>query len=245
VLPKRYNAQKGLPVEDPRTRNRSPSVWVSPDTAAVGDTVTIYATVHNFSLAALTTPVGVRFTIGDPDSAVHTPIMGLTGEQEVLTPGGLQPRDTVTVRMRWQIPQAISGVPWIFAQVDPAEAVGELHEDNNKGYTTMKVSGGSPTGVEPPALPTAYRLHPAVPNPFHSRTALAFDVPIAGPTSLMVYDVAGRRIATLANGVLPAGHHELAWDGRAENGMIAPAGVYFCRLRSEGFAETRRLLFLR
>jgi len=245
VLPKRYNAEKGLPVEDPRTRNRTPSVWVSPDTATVGDTVTVFATVHNFSLAPLGSPVPVRFTIGDPDSATHTHIVGLWGEEQVTTPAAMAPRDTATVRMQWVIPGAISAVPWIFAEVDPAAAVGELHEDNNKGYTTMKVSGGSSVGVTSTIVPTAYRLFPAVPNPFRGRTTLTFDLPVAGHTSLMVYDIAGRRVATLANGVLSAGRHELAWDGRAENGASAPAGVYFCRLRSETFAESRRLLFLR
>ena len=84
-----------------------------------------------------------------------------------------------------------------------------------------------------------------MPNPFRGRTALKFDLPVAGQASLMVYDVAGRRMATLANGVLPAGRHELSWNGRSDDGSIAPAGVYFCRLRSEAFAETRRLLFLK
>lgn len=245
VLPKRYHAQKGLPVEDPRTRERSPSVWVTPDTAAVGDTVTVFATVHNFSLKALTTPVAVQFTIGHPDSATHTDITSLTGETQVLTPAGIGARDTATVRMRWVIPRSTASTPWVYARLDPASLVGELHEDNNTGYTTMKVSGGSSVGVEPPAIPSVYRLHPAIPNPFSGRTTIRFDLPRAGHTTLMVYDLAGRRVTTLADRPLLAGRHELAWNGRTEAGTRAPAGVYFCRLTSEAYNETRRVVLLR
>jgi hypothetical protein len=243
-LPKRYNTEKGLPIDDPRTRNRSFDVWVRPDTAAVGDTVTIYATVHNFSLKDRLAPVAVRFTAGDPDSASALLIQGLAGETQVSTPGGILARDTVTVRMQWRIPPTASGQPWIFAEVDPDGSVAELHEDNNKGYTVMKVSGGN-VDVGPSAIPVAYRLRPAAPNPFRDRTTIAFDLPSAGHVSLMVYDLLGRRVATLVNEPLPPGTHVRRWDGRGDGGALAPAGVYFCRLRGESFAETRRILLLR
>ncbi len=243
-LPKRYNAEKGITLEDPRTRNRSFDVWVKPDSAAVGDTVTIYATVHNFSLADRYGPATVRFTVGDPDSASAVVIQGLGGETQVATPGVLLSRDTVTVRMQWRIPPATGDLPWIFAEVDPDGSIAELHEDNNKGYTVMKVSGGN-VDVGPAALPAAYRLRPAAPNPFRDRTTIAFDLPSAGHVSLMVYDLLGRRVATLATEPLPAGTHVRRWDGKGDGGSLAPAGVYFCRLRSAAFAETRGILLLR
>jgi len=245
VLPKRYNAEKGIPVEDPRTRNRSPDIWVRPDTAAVGDTVTIYATVHNFSLHDQASPVCVRFSMGDPDSASAVPIEGIGGEHEFWTPGALLMRDTATVMMKWRIPADAPDQPWIFAQVDPDDDVAEIHEDNNKGYTVIRVSGGGPVSVGPDALPAAYRLQPASPNPFRDRTTITFDLPRAGKASLVVYDLAGRRIATLVNGPQKAGTHVVTWNGRREGGAPVPAGMYFCRLRCDDFVATRRLLRLR
>ena len=243
-LPKRYNVEKGIPVEDPRTRNRSFDVWVRPDSAAVGDTVTILATVHNFSLASQSGSVSVRFTVGDPDSASSLVIEGLGGEQELWIHGGMTARDTATVWMKWVIPQGVTSHPWIFAEVDRAESVAELHENNNKGYTVMRVSGGN-VSAEPSALPTTYRLRPASPNPFRDATALVFDLPSPGHVSLVVYDLLGRRVATLADAPLKAGTHERSWNGRGDSGTLAPAGVYFCRLRCPAFTETRRLLLLR
>jgi flagellar hook assembly protein FlgD len=62
---------------------------------------------------------------------------------------------------------------------------------------------------------------------------------------LLIYDVAGRHVATLIDGTLPAGRHAHAWDGRDTAGRPQPAGVYSCRLRSAEQDLFRRLILLR
>ena len=85
----------------------------------------------------------------------------------------------------------------------------------------------------------------AAPNPFSSRTELAFELRGAQPVRLAIYDVAGRRVATLVDGVLSAGGHAFAWDGRDDEGRPQPAGVYFYRLRDADQDVMRRLTLLR
>ncbi len=90
-----------------------------------------------------------------------------------------------------------------------------------------------------------FALQAPYPNPARSRATVSFTLPQAGPTRLEVYDAAGRRVATLVQGTLPAGIHRILWKGVDQNGRPVPAGVYFLRLRQGHQEATRKLLWLR
>jgi hypothetical protein len=94
--------------------------------------------------------------------------------------------------------------------------------------------------------PTAHLLSlaPLTPNPGHGERRLGFTLPVAGDARLELLDVTGRHIRTLAAGVLPAGPHERTWDGRDERGNLAPAGLYFVRLRAGRESLTERFVQL-
>jgi hypothetical protein len=96
-----------------------------------------------------------------------------------------------------------------------------------------------------PAKARAYRLSPAWPNPFNPSTTINYSLKKGGFSELTVYDVAGRRVRTLVNGFVPAGEHEVAWNGKDDNGRQTASGVYFYRFRSGGFEETRKMVLLR
>jgi endonuclease I len=99
-------------------------------------------------------------------------------------------------------------------------------------------------GVEPARPVAGLRLAPSLPNPFSNRTTLAFDLPAAGPVSLVVFDVSGRRVRTLVDGrELSAGRHGAEWDGRDDAGSRVQAGLYFAQLRSRDQQDMRRLVF--
>lgn len=89
------------------------------------------------------------------------------------------------------------------------------------------------------------RLRQNAPNPFASRTSIGFDLARRAPVSLRVYDVAGRQVRVLAEGVREAGSHAVEWNGRDEQGAPVKAGLYFCRLEADGAAETRRIVLAR
>lgn len=96
------------------------------------------------------------------------------------------------------------------------------------------------------APPAKFALAAPVPNPFRSQSEIRFDVPVNGGRSLVaVYDLQGRRIATLAQGEQAAGRHSLSWDGRDSSGRQVAAGVYFVRLESSAVTETRKVTLLR
>jgi hypothetical protein len=90
----------------------------------------------------------------------------------------------------------------------------------------------------PPAVGrTALRL--AFPNPFAQQTTIAFALAKAGVANVGVYDVTGRQVRTLLDGVQPAGERLVQWDGRDDHGNAMGAGVYLVRLKSSGHMETR------
>lgn len=84
---------------------------------------------------------------------------------------------------------------------------------------------------------TGLALSAARPNPTAGRTTFAVGLPAAGEVDLAIYDLAGRRVATLWRGTLEAGEREFTWDGSA-----ARSGVYFARLVVNGEVRTSRVV---
>jgi len=94
--------------------------------------------------------------------------------------------------------------------------------------------------------PTAWRLAIAGANPFTGSTWIACRVPEAARgAALAVFDLAGRRVRSLAPAGLPAGAHRVAWDGNDDFGRPAPAGVYHVRLTGPGAGLEGRVCRIR
>jgi hypothetical protein len=136
--------------------------------------------------------------------------------------------------------------------------LGFLEPQGSPQADTVTVSGESPQGcgtrplqvpsdlTEPPLnLPVSYYLERNYPNPFSRSTSIAFGLPVASRVEISVYNVAGQRIAALAEGEYPAGHHVVAWDGRNSQGESVSSGIYFYQLRANGFDQVRRMFILK
>lgn len=113
--------------------------------------------------------------------------------------------------------------------------------------TLLWISGtpaASPIAVEPPST-ARLALHGPVPNPFNPRTTLRFETPVSGLVQLDLFDVRGRRVARLIDRILPAGPHQVDWNGRSDTGRDLPSGLYLARLRADGQDRTTKLLLTR
>jgi len=117
---------------------------------------------------------------------------------------------------------------------------GEIPET---GVAAGDPAGGAGSGAAP--LPGAVYLAPGRPNPFRPATEIEFGLPRAATVSLAVFDVAGRCVRTLASGLVPAGVHVVAWDGRDAGGAAAAPGVYYCRLAADGRVLSRTMVRMR
>lgn len=100
--------------------------------------------------------------------------------------------------------------------------------------------GGDDSGAV--VAPGVLRVHP---NPSGSGASVAFVLEAPQPVELAVYDAAGRLVATVVSGELPAGSHEQVWDGTTASGEKAAAGVYFVRLKAGGEEQTAKSVLVR
>ncbi len=94
-------------------------------------------------------------------------------------------------------------------------------------------------------VPTVTRLAGNRPNPFNPRTTVSFDLAAAGRVTLDVFDLRGRLVRTLVDERLPAGRHDVLWDGRDAGGRETASGVYLCRLRAGGADQMRKMTLVR
>jgi subtilisin-like proprotein convertase family protein len=83
------------------------------------------------------------------------------------------------------------------------------------------------------------------PNPFNPMTTIKFAVPRAGKVDLTVYDVAGRKVATVLSEVLEAGHQSVTWTGRNDRGQAVASGTYFYRVVAGGETVTGKMLLMK
>ena len=97
------------------------------------------------------------------------------------------------------------------------------------------------------ALPKAFALSQNAPNPFNPATTISYSIPegVAGQVSLKVFDMRGRLVRTLVDEVKEAGNYTIFWDGAAENGNKVASGVYFYRMISGSFSQTRKMVLVK
>lgn len=94
---------------------------------------------------------------------------------------------------------------------------------------------GSP--IEQADLPSSFQLDQNYPNPFNPTTTIRYALPQASQVRLAVYDVLGREVALLMDGLQAAGAHEVSFEA-----TDLPSGVYLYRLEAAAFVEARTML---
>jgi hypothetical protein len=101
-------------------------------------------------------------------------------------------------------------------------------------------------------FPTTFHLAQNYPNPFNPATTICYGLPAAVPVQLTIYDVLGREITRLVQGLQQPGFYEIQWDGSDRNGRPIPSGVYFARIHvppqagnTPGYTRSVKMLLLK
>ena len=89
-------------------------------------------------------------------------------------------------------------------------------------------------------IPSRYSLYQNYPNPFNPKTNIRFDLHRTSKTTLIVYNMLGKEIATLVNEKLSAGSYEVDWDASGY-----PSGVYFYKLITDDFVGVKKMLMIK
>jgi FlgD Ig-like domain len=100
-------------------------------------------------------------------------------------------------------------------------------------------------GVSERAAGPRFGFDAVGPNPTTGHLRFAWRAPESGDVRLEIFDLAGRRVATLARGVHPAGPSVATWSGRNDDGVRMPPGVYMARLAMGGSSAVRRVVLIR
>jgi hypothetical protein len=118
-------------------------------------------------------------------------------------------------------------------------------KDNRDGnfevYYKLNPSG-NPIGIIniSSEIPKDYKLNQNYPNPFNPSTNIRFGLSKSSNVKLSVYDILGNEVTVLVNNRLNPGTFEVHWD--ASN---FASGVYFYKLQTDGFAETKKMLMVK
>jgi len=137
---------------------------------------------------------------------------------------------------RSDVPQNVNYNSIIFSSENIGYAVGSsgiIIKTLNRGITS---AGNDPVTL----IPGSHVLYQNYPNPFNPKTTIKFSIPVQGITSLKVFDILGNEVKTLVNDFRNAGEHTVVFDG-----VGIASGIYFYKLVSGEFAETKRMILLK
>jgi predicted extracellular nuclease len=99
-------------------------------------------------------------------------------------------------------------------------------------------------GAEP--KPAVFALEQNAPNPFNPVTTILFSIPAKANVELYVYDISGRVVKRLVDGVtMEPGRHKATWDGRNDAGRAVSSGVYFCKLLAADKVAQMKMVILK
>lgn len=122
-------------------------------------------------------------------------------------------------------------VEWPSGEVDVVQNVAR-----NQSLT---IAEGTNTPTETAPHTNGFRMGAARPNPTRTSTTFDFAVPMATPVHLALYDVLGRKVATLVDGIQAPGNHEVSFEA----GALAP-GLYLARLTAPLAVLTRSVVVI-
>jgi hypothetical protein len=105
----------------------------------------------------------------------------------------------------------------------------------------------SPTSADDDTgpLPSMFGLKQNYPNPFNPSTTIDFMLPKTGHIKIGVINLLGQKVRTVIDGVFPAGSHSIIWDGTSDDGRKVASGVYFYRMESDSFNQTRKMILMK
>ena len=112
-------------------------------------------------------------------------------------------------------------------------------------WMEMSYSGPLAIAGEIGLQPGQFKLHQAYPNPFNPTTTLKYEMGSAGTVSIDVFDVNGRKIRSLYNGIQIPGQHEIRWDAKDDHGRSMSSGVYLFKVNVNGKQQTAKSLLLK
>ena len=118
--------------------------------------------------------------------------------------------------------------------VGQSSAAGTMTSTNYGAASGFWGEGGVETGIEDEQcdtdIPRTFKLHQNYPNPFNTETCIAFDLPWNAEVVLTIYDLQGKKVNCILQGMQEVGTHTVMWRGKNYYGNTVSSGMYFYRI---------------
>ena len=124
--------------------------------------------------------------------------------------------------------------------------------DHNSGYATnynvwpsISFLFEENLSIDNKLLPNAFALHQNYPNPFNPKTVIRYDLPKEATVKILIYDMLGRLVTTLADNKHSAGFKQVHWDATNRFGKKVSAGLYLYTIQADDFRQTKKMILLK
>ena len=198
-------------------------------------------TAAAYDLRYFTSPITseAAFSVATP---VETGIPGEAGSVGCAVVDGLQPSHTYycALKVRDEAPNwsersaSISGMCLSSSHYEEVEMCAPLNRPNPV----------DPEGLGSPVQELRWSLGVPAPNPSSGATTINYSLKVPNHVRIDLYDVSGRKVRALVDGVQSAGGHSISWDGISDAGNRVKSGVYFCQMTAGGWTSHRRLVIV-
>ena len=130
---------------------------------------------------------------------------------------------------------------------------GQYFEDM-RSFSSLSLSAGSGLivrvgtmvlGLAADAIPVEFALKQNYPNPFNPTTQIEYQLPVDEVVSIAIYDVMGRKVRSLVNGIESAGYKSVTWDATNELGLPVAAGMYIYTIETGSFRQMKKMVLLK
>ncbi len=222
----------------------------APSGFAPGDTLDVTVTIQNPGQQRW----GFEFTALDESNlaagqllvtdAARTVLSSSSGKQYINH--SQQGTDAGTANMtswsfRWVAPaNPVNSVTFYTAGI-AANDNGNTNGDSTYSTTHTMMASAADDDMSG-TMPAVFGLAQNYPNPFNPTTAISFTLPKSSQVRLVIFNVLGQQVRTLADDYLSAGTHTVYWDGADADGNRMASGVYYYRLVTDGYSQTKEMI---
>jgi parallel beta-helix repeat protein len=128
-----------------------------------------------------------------------------------------------------------------------------VYNDPDGTRNDMGAYWGANTLPKPPlvplketgSIPDKFTLFQNNPNPFNPVTEISFNLPEAAYVKLEIFNMLGQKINTIIDGYIDAGYQSALWNGKTSEGSTVASGIYFYRLSTDKYVESRKMILLK
>ncbi len=119
-------------------------------------------------------------------------------------------------------------------------------DDSTALVTNVSLTGSSsPVSNADGISPLITELGANYPNPFNPTTTISFSLKKSGPVNIDIYNILGQKVKTLHSGETPAGIYNLTWNGKDDNHQNVASGMYFYKMQSREYTNTRKMILMK